>query len=277
MLTLLLTIATVDVRQNGPAITLEQAKAMTPAELGDALLAPNHPPIVEASVGPIGMMAPPPPESPIESEIRLYTASQLSNEPDFCEKVQATVTLAPVTRINGTLPPAQAVRLVKTKLYRWAAKGTKPSTCEGKHYDFFETRANTAKLSFKVIRLLAALQEKRGSGATLSINDEYARSNRAYLSKHPLYSDNFPKLSTIQITNGRIALIQFPITSISSINEYSGSWPSNILTTNDLIQRGGPKLKALSLFAGGLWSAGVVLSDNKITTVRYVREIPPPF
>jgi hypothetical protein len=277
MLSLLLMIATVDVRQDGPAITLEQAKTMTPAELGDALLAPNHPPIVEASVGPIGMMPPPPPESPIQSEIRLYTAAQPSSEKGFCEKIQATVLLDPVTRINGTLPPARAVRLVKTKLYRWAAKGPKPSICEGKHYDFFETGANTATLSFKVIRLLAALQEKRGGGVTLSIDDEYARSNRAYLSRRPSDRDKFPKASITQITNGRAALAQFPIPSISSINEYSESWPSDLLRQKDITNVDGTKIEAVSLFAGGLWSVGIVLSNDKITVARFVREIPPPF
>lgn len=277
MLTLLLMIATVDVRQNGPAITLEQAKTMTPAELGDALLAPNHPPIVEASVGPIGMMPPPPPESPIQSEIRLYTAAQPSSEKGFCEKIQATILLNPVTRINGTLPPAQAAQVTKTKLYRWAANGTTSTSCEGKHYEFFEAQPDNAQRSFEVIRLLVALQQKHGSGATLSIDDEYARSNRAYLSRRPSDRANFPKEATTSIMNGRAALAQFPITSISRIDTYSESWPSDLLNRRDLTEVNGTKPEAVRLFAGGLWSAGMVLSSDKILIARFVREIPPPF
>ncbi|WP_137897226.1 hypothetical protein [Sphingomonas sp. 2SG] len=277
MLTLLLMIATVDVRQNGPAITLEQAKTMTPAELGDALLAPNHPPIVEASVGPIGIMPPPPPESPIVSEIRLYTAARPSDEADFCEKTRVTVKLSPVTRMNGTLPPARAAEVYTKELYRWAIKDAAASRCDGKSYDFFEAEADTARRSFKVIRLLAALQQKRGIGAKLSIDDEYARSNRAYVSRRPSDRGKFPKASTTQITNGRTALAQFPITSISSINAYSESWPSDLLRQKDIRNVDGTKLEAISLFAGGLWSAGIVLSSNKITVARFVREIPPPF
>lgn len=50
--------AAIEVRRNGPPLTLEQARKMTPAQLADALLAPGHRPIVEASVGPEGMSPP---------------------------------------------------------------------------------------------------------------------------------------------------------------------------------------------------------------------------
>jgi hypothetical protein len=58
-------ISTMRLRENGPALTPEQAEALSAAALGDALLAPGHPPVTEVTVGPEGMEPPPPRECQI--------------------------------------------------------------------------------------------------------------------------------------------------------------------------------------------------------------------
>lgn len=70
-------------RADAPALTLEQASAMSPRQLGDALLSPDHPVIVEAKVGIQGIRPPPPPFTPFQSPIELLTAGKVSAEPDF--------------------------------------------------------------------------------------------------------------------------------------------------------------------------------------------------
>jgi len=53
--------ATIALRADPPAITFAEARAMTPAQLADAMLAPGHPVVVAAEVGRHAPMPPPPP------------------------------------------------------------------------------------------------------------------------------------------------------------------------------------------------------------------------
>lgn len=66
MLALIMLAATIDIRRDAPPVTLEQARSMSPADLGDALLKAGHSPIVKSVVGPEGMLPPPPPDLPEE-------------------------------------------------------------------------------------------------------------------------------------------------------------------------------------------------------------------
>jgi len=53
--------ATIALRADPPAMTFAEARAMTPAQLADAVLAPGHPVVVAAEVGRHAPMPPPPP------------------------------------------------------------------------------------------------------------------------------------------------------------------------------------------------------------------------
>jgi hypothetical protein len=269
--------AAIEVRRDGPPITLEQAGRMTPAELADALLTPDHPAVVEAGVGPEGMRPPPPPGMPTVSEIRLFTAAKPASEPGFCEKTRATVTLEPVSVKEGDLPPARPQTLSVTKLYRWAEQFNGSFRCEEKHYSFFELDPQFASQSFAVIRLLDRVQRKPSSKVTISIDDQEARSMRDYVAENPSAARDMPKEAITPITNGRAALAKFPTSDISHIRSYVKSWDDDILKNSDLQDRRGRTLQAVRLFAGGVWEVGVVLDGDTITTIRFVKAVPPPF
>lgn len=275
MLALVLMAATIEVRRDGPQVTLEQARAMAPAALGDALLAPGHPPIVEASVGPEGMAPPSAPGMPVTSEIRLFTSARTAARAGFCEKTLVTVTLAPVMRIGRDVPPARAQAVASTTLYRWAPRIDGRLSCEGRRDDFFALDAALGERSFAVIRALATVRPNQVR--TIGIDDQDARSMRDYVRSHPTEAVGLPAEAVTPITDGRIALARFPISSITMIGRYGRGWNDRVLSDSDLRNKTGRALEAVTIFAGGVWTAGVVLDGDTITTIRFVKAIPPPF
>ncbi len=278
MLMLLIMMATtIEVRRDGPALSLDHAQESTPAQLGDALLAPGHPPIVEASVGPEGIMPATAPGMPVTSEIRLYTAAEAAPTPGFCRKTKITVTLEPVMPDGRRLPPARAATASSTALYRWAARSNDATGCEADHSAFFALDPALADRSFAVIRLLARLRDSAVHRIPVTIDDQEGRSMREYFREHPSEARDMPEDVTTPIVDARTALRMFPISSITTIVPYERAWPRDILKPSDL--RGGKDrpLEAITMFAGGAWHAAIVLDGDRITTVRFVRAIPPPF
>lgn len=59
-------------RDHLPSLTSDEAKALTPAELGDALLAPGHLPVTDDTVGPQGMEPSPPPGGSAATRVKLF-------------------------------------------------------------------------------------------------------------------------------------------------------------------------------------------------------------
>ena len=98
--------ATIALRADASALTLEQAKAMSPAELADALLAQGYPAIIDARIGVQGIGPPPPPATLVQSPIELIAAARVSGEPGFCERTVIKILLAPVINENGRTPAA---------------------------------------------------------------------------------------------------------------------------------------------------------------------------
>ena len=278
MLTVLLMVtAPIEVRRDGPPLSLERARQMSAAQLGDTVLAPGHPAIVEASVGPEGMGPPPFPGTPVASEIRLYTAGHLMAGSGFCRKNKVTVTLRPVLLQGGQLPPAPAETASSTALYRWAERTNRAIKCEAGHHDFFQLDHTLADRSFAVIRLLD--RSRRGADRRLqvTIDDQAARSMRDYVNKHRSEARGLPKEAITPIVNGRVALRKFPISSITMIRPFAKAWDANLLTVADLHDATGRALEAVTIFAGGEWLAGIVLDGDRITTIRFIKAIPPPF
>ena len=275
MLVLLLMAATIEIRRDGPPITLAQARELTSAALGDVLLAPRHPPIVEASIGPEGMLPPPPPGMPVTSEIRLFAAARPAEQPGFCEKTQVTVRLTAVTPAGLDLPPAPAEAVSSSTLYRWAGNVPGQSACEGKRYDFFALDPAFGDRSFAVIRALGAARPS--TVRTISIDDQEGRSMRDYAKQHPNDARGFPKEAITPITNGRAALTQFPVSRITTVRRYVKAWDGELLKEADLKNETGRVLEAITIFAGDVWNAGIVMDGDRITTIRFVRAVPPPF
>ncbi len=86
LLALLLAADTrVALRTDRPDLTRQEAAAMTPAALADALLAPGHPPIVERVMLPEGVPPPPGPH-PSPLDVRLVAAATLDTASGFCVK-----------------------------------------------------------------------------------------------------------------------------------------------------------------------------------------------
>ncbi|MES3099971.1 hypothetical protein [Sphingomonas faeni] len=277
MLVLAMLAATIEVRRDGPPLTLEQARAMTPAALGDALLTSPHPPIVEAVVGPEGMVPPPPPDTPEATEIKLFAAAVPASQPGFCEKVRATITLAPVMRREGTLPPARAQAVSSTPLYRWAEPSAGPARCEAKRYAFFALDPGLGDRAFTVIRLLGTLKNAYDRKVQISIDDRGAREMRDYAKGHRDEMKDMPKDAITPIVSGRSAISKFPISSITAIRRYVDAWDRNPLTRTDLKAVKDHGWEAYQIFAGGEWDTGVIVDGDRIVTVRFVKAVPPPF
>lgn len=70
-----------------------QARAMTPAQLADRILAAGHPRIDVAEVGPHGLEPPPPPGSPPQFGVTLVTQPVAAAQPGYCtrQRIEATV------------------------------------------------------------------------------------------------------------------------------------------------------------------------------------------
>ncbi|MDQ0839251.1 hypothetical protein [Sphingomonas faeni] len=276
MLALIMLAATIDIRRDAPPVTLDQARGMSPADLGDALLIAGHSPIVEAVVGPEGMLPPPPPELPEESEIKLFSAAEPAQQADFCEKTRAVVRLEPVLRSQGELPPSRPKSVSLTKLYRMAVQKNGASRCEAKRYEFFALDEKLADRTFTILRLLNSLRMNGIRKVVVSIDDQEARGMQDYVRENPSQAKGLPKEYITPITDGRVAIERFPISSISYVRNYVKAW-DNTLSDLDLKDRKGHDLEAISLFAGGTWDAGIVLDGGRIVKVRFKKAIPPPF
>lgn len=214
---------------------------------------------------------------PVASEIRLYTAAEHIAGSGFCRKTRVTVFLQPVLRNGRQLPPARAETVSSTALYRWAERTNGAVKCEAGRYDFFELDPALGDRSFAVIRLLGSLRQSEIRRITVTIDDQEARSMRDYVNKHPSEARGMPREAITPIVDARIALRMFPISSITMIGPYSKAWNRDVLNETDLQDRKGRPLEAIAAFAGGEWSAGIVLEGSRIITIRFVRAIPAPF
>ncbi|RZM12015.1 MAG: hypothetical protein EOP68_02155 [Sphingomonas sp.] len=277
MLVLAMLAATIEVRRDGPPLTPEQARAMTPAALGDALLASPHPPIVEAVVGPEGVLPPPPPDMPETTEIKLFAAVVPASQPGFCEKTRMVVALAPVMRRDGNLPPARAQTVSSTKLYRLAERNADGIECEAERHAFFAVDPKLGDRTFSVIRLLDTLKIAYNSKVQITIDDRGARELRDLARRHPDEMRNVPEEAITPIVSGGSAMAKFPISSINMIGPYAAAWHGDLLTKTDLKAVKDHGWEAYQIFAGGEWDTGVIVDGDRIVTVRFVRAIPPPF
>lgn len=267
----------IEVRRDGPAIALGEAERMTPAALADALLAPGHPPIVEARVGPEGMMPPAPPGVPVINQIRLFTAATPADRPGFCEKTRIDVSLAPRMREGDTVPAAPAEAVTTTKLYRWARSGKDGARCKVASGSYFRRNAVLGERSFTVIRSLATLRPARIRKLRITIDDYAARQLADMVKAYPQDFADMPRDRITPITDGRVALARFPVSSVQYVGPYSATWPRDLLDKADLQDATGHKLEAITMIAGDEWNAGIVFDGDRIVTIRLRRAIPPPF
>ena len=271
---------TMALRADAPAITLAQASAMSPAQLGDALLAPGHPAITEAEVGVQGMMPPPPPGALLQSPIELVSAAEPSKEAGFCERSVAHILLAPVRFTGGEAPAARPVQVDTEQTYSWRVKAGERTGCSVHSASYFSVQGSGKQQAFALIRALANLQAQAKGGrrieAELTVDDREAQRWREFARTNTdPGSQPTPKQLTA-FTDGRTALSALPIGDIGSIAFGRQSWHEP-LRKADLIGNDGVKRNLVTVFAGGVWTIDMALDGNKISVIRIVREMPPPF
>lgn len=267
-------------RADAPALTLPQARAMSPAQLGDALLAEGHPKIIGAQVGVQGMAPPPPPNTPFQSPIALIAEGAESNVPGFCERTVAHILLAPVIFTGTQAPPASPVHLDTEPMYRWRTTSKDGSSCEGVETHYFRVDPTDRQQAFALIRALADLQSRVKKGRSIKTNvridDRQAIQNQEFARTNtdPRIQPGPAELTPI--VDGKVALMALPLADISSITLNLQSWLGG-LEDKDIIGADGQRRAVASLFAGGEWSVDLVLDHDNIVLVHIIHEVPPPF
>ncbi len=270
--------ATVRLRENGPVITPEEAKALSAAALGDALLAPGHRPVSEVTVGPEGMDPPTPPGILESTRIKLYLEPIRSEKIGFCERAIATVYLAPVNRLkDGHLPASPAARISTQIAFRWVGLSRNGVACAASKYQFFTAKPEAEDEALEAVRLLGLASQdaklSRRLSFPVSIEDREGSSMLAYERQHPEVP-HIPELKII--TDAKEALASLPVDAVSFSGLASTAYPT-VLRPADQPNKMGPGQRAMTIFLGGDWAVGLIISNGQIKLMRIVRELPAPF
>jgi len=262
----------VALRGDAVPMTVARAKALTPQALGDALLAPGHPPVVLAHVGPRGLAPPPPPGAPVATPIRLVLRGIPSAQPGFCQQTVASIDLKPVGRLaDGSLPAAAADTLATHVQYRWRGD----VDCAAPADAFFVPRDGEAMRDFAIVRLLAKAQQaaRRGGrpGFPVSVTDKMGPELIAYQRSNPTQP---PVAGLTVVTDARKALAMLPIEEIGFVGRSTTAFPDSLRPSDT---DAATRADATTIFMGGVWTVGLVLERGRIVRMRLRREIPPPF
>lgn len=271
--------AAIALRTDPPAMTFAESRAMTPAQLGDALLAPGHPVVVAADVGLRAPMPPPPPGAPYQMPITLVMAGEASQEAGFCERVVAHVLLAPSVFKGGRAPLSPPVSVTTERTYSRLAENRNPTECATEQKPYFSVSETDAPRSFALIRQLVALQARAKSHRRLplqvSIDDQSALMARDFARNNKDPDLRPSKEEMTAITSGRVALAKLPLDAIAYIQPNSLSYRGLIEPAERVNSQGVPRALA-TMFAGGEWTVDMALEDGRIVVMRILRQIPPP-
>ncbi len=267
----------VKLREGGPAITLDQAKTMTPQALGEALLVPSHLPVTEVTIGPEGMEPPTPPGRPTVTRVKLFLQPVRSEQQGFCERVIASVLLKPVFRsAEGKLPASGPDSVSTQTAYRWVGRTRDDASCGAPKLEFFVPQPGGAPQAFAVVRLLAQARQdaRRGRHLTfpLSVEDREGPQMMAFDREH---SEQPPTPRLTIITDARKALASLPLGEITFAGQSAAASP-DILRVSDLIDDHGHGFQGMTVFLDD-WTVGLVIDDNRIVRMRMLRQIPAPF
>ena len=263
-------------RQDGPSIATGEAKALTPQALGDALLAPGHPPVTEAVVGPQGMEPPAPPDSPVQ--VKLYLEPISSAQPGFCQRTIATVYLDPPGGMKDAQSPSDRPGSLATEIaYRWRDETRKALVCSAPKFAFFIPRPGEQQQALEAVRLLASARRAARQGTRLSfpvsIKDREGPEMLAYERQHP----HEPRIADLQVmTDAKKALASLPIDAVTFAGPSSTASP-DVLHASDLAGAKRSSLRGMTIFLGGDWAVGLVIVEGRIVRMRLLRQIPPPF
>jgi hypothetical protein len=215
----------------------EQAKAMTPQALANALLAPGHPPVDVADVAPLTMDAPPP-GAPPQFRVVLRTRPEPA-EAGFCRRmVIDLIVLNP-----GAAATSQIAR---------TREGHRLGTpCVGGKAAYGDYRDSTAR---EAIRTLDALRQRRRISVPVTFRDDMPADFRIE-----------------RYTDGVTALRAVPLDAVS----WAG--PASSGSFSDMVGPKRGSGTQIGFYAGGLWGGVVTIENARITHVALRRRIPPPF
>jgi hypothetical protein len=262
-------------RSDGPEISREGARKMTPSALGDALLAPNHPPIVEAIVHPSGMEAAPPPGY---SGYRVSLVAAAKWEPSLrmCSKAIYDVNLevAPRSQRPSSSAGPRPTQITGVTEYRLPdAGGGNDEHCEAKVVDFFSISSGR---ELEVAQLLAEAHRRAGAPGPLpfpvTVEDTMADDMERFRREHPELVRRPSPLK--RVSDPRAALTSLPVKTIGSVDLTNSDFP---FKPGDLAGDQGHSLQGATFVVGEEWVVGLALSGDHIERVRVVRRIPPPF
>jgi hypothetical protein len=269
---------TLQLRPDGPSLSTEEAKALTPQALGDALLAPGHLPVLEVVVGPQGMEPPPPPGGAVPTRVKLYLQPLLSEQSGFCQRTVATTYLQPVSwPKNPSASSGRPINLATDVAYRWIGEARGAWACNGPKYAFFIPSIEEKQRALEAVRLLAMASQaaKKGGrlGFPVSVQDKEGSEMLAYQRDHP----EQPPISDFQIlTNAKKALASLPIGEVTFVGPSETAF-SNVLLASDFTTFRNRSARGITVFLGGDWTVGIVIVDGRIVRMRLQRAIPPPF
>jgi hypothetical protein len=218
-----------------------QAKAMTPTALADRLLAPRHPPVDFAFVGPPGLVPPPPPGAPPQFHVTLWTRPVIANEPDYCTRRRIQITVrSPGAHTSVTIDETAT-------LFRF---GRPCAARQSKYGEYVDAAA------FPLVRDLARVR----------------RSNSVKV----IYSDRLPdEVRVPRYASGRDALAAVNLGEITWIGPARRVAGLRTDVESDLAAL--PADATRTAFFAGFWTGVVVQEHGRITRVWLHRAIPAPF
>lgn len=112
--------AIVRLRSDAVPIDPGLAVAMKPDALGDAILAPGHPIVDEAVVGPEGMDPPISPTMPVATQIKLFLHPVADEPPGFCRRTEVDLHLKLAGRTaGGGISPTVPEAMTTKQAFRW--------------------------------------------------------------------------------------------------------------------------------------------------------------
>ncbi len=244
MLTLLLMGQAIAAAPGPVAIESEaRAKAMTPAALADLMLAPGHPPIDAVEVGPPGMVPPPPPGSPPQFDVRLFTRPRPAAEPGYCTRQRIAATV-----LNPGSDATVAIERTETLL-----RLGRP--CVGGRASY-GTFADTDAIA--IVRDLDKGRRTRGKEPPVT------------------YVDRLPAdFSAPRYASGAAALAAVDLGQIHWAGPARRAGSLSDAVRRDLAAL--PKRAMAIAFYAGFWTGVVARENGRITRVWLDRAIPPPF
>lgn len=265
MLLLALAAATwpVRLRADLPPLDDARARAMSPATLGDTLLAAGHPPVVAATVGPEGMVVPPPPGT---VAVRLVLRAEPAERPDFCRRTVVTVTIA-----------RPAATLETRTDYRWIGAAGRAQAPDAPDLEFLAPEPDECDTALDTVELLARLNRQARAGCApsfpVSIDDQLGREMTAFARAHPRLPHD-PDLGII--TDPRAALAQLSPDQVTWAGPAHHALP-DLLTPADKGQVARRRLDARIIHVHGEWTATLLLDGDRVVRMRLLHAVAPPF